>query len=91
MIAKIIEPMKRKRTVQVFDVEEWPICEYCGMPIEPNEVDWHKHHERWLIRQRLEAETINSRSDDPNKAAESSDDFVPRVYLTAEMLEPPKP
>ena len=90
MIAKIAEPMKRKRTVQVFDVEEWPICEYCGMPIEPNEVDWHKHHEHWLLRQRHEAE--NPLAADPNKlSAENSDDFVPRVYLAAEMLEPPKP
>jgi len=75
----IQEPMKRKRTVQVFDVEEWPICEYCGMPIEPNEADWHRHQEQWMLRQRQDSES-----------AEKSGDFVPRVYLTAEVLEPPK-
>lgn len=90
MIAKIAEPMKRKRTVQVFDVEEWPICEYCGMPIEPNEVDWHKHHEQWLLRHQPEPKDPD-RQDADKSSAESSDDFVPRVYLTAQMLEPPKP
>jgi hypothetical protein len=84
MNAKILEPMKRKRTVQVFDVEEWPICEYCGMPIEPNEVGWHNHHERWLLRQQQEQAT-----DDRKKSASRSADFVPRVYITAEVLEPP--
>ncbi len=77
MTAKIVEPMKQKRTVQVFDVEEWPICEYCGMPIEPNELDWHQHHERWMLRQRQEGETPKGRP-------------VHRVYLTAELLEPPQ-
>ncbi len=75
--AKIVEPMKTKRTVQVFDVEEWPICEYCGMPIEPNEVDWHKHHERWMLRQRQNTESSKSKT--PSQ-----------VYLTAQVLEPPK-
>lgn len=77
MNAKIVEPMKQKRTVQVFDVEEWPICEFCGMPIEPNELDWHKHHERWMLRQQQEAESSKSKS--PR-----------RVYITAEVFEPPK-
>ena len=75
--------MKRKRTVQVFDVEEWPICEYCGMPIEPNEVDWHRHHEQWMLRQQHVTEKTKS-------SHASTDDFVPRVYVSAEMLEPPK-
>jgi len=79
MNAKIaIEPMKKKRTVQVFDVEEWPICEYCGMPIEPNELDWHKHHERWMLLQTQDTEQTKSKT-------------LPRVYLSAEVLEPPKP
>jgi hypothetical protein len=73
--------MKRKRTVQVFDVEEWPICEYCGMPIEPNDADWHRHQERWMLRQREES----NEATDQNSA-----DFIPRVYLSAEVLEPPK-
>ena len=82
--AQIMAPMKRKRTVQVFDVEEWPICEYCGMPIEPNEIDWHKHHEQWLLRQRQEESAAGSKAD-------QADDLVTRIYLSAEVLEPPKP
>jgi hypothetical protein len=84
MTAKIVEPMKRKRTVQVFDVEEWPICEYCGMPIEPNELDWHRHQERWLLKQQ---QTEDTRKESTEK---NSEDFVPQVYISAEVLEPPK-
>ena len=77
--------MKARRTVQVFDVEEWPICEYCGMPVEPNELDWHKHQERWLLRQREEAETAGTRTGN-----EDSHELVTRVYVAAEVMEPTK-
>lgn len=55
------------------------------MPIEPNEVDWHRHHEQWMLRQQQDSEKAKSK-----RAESTSDDFVPRVYVSAEMLEPPK-